>query len=267
MRGLTSYHNHTTWSDGRCSIQDHLAYAVSVQLDEIGISDHFSVAPQGLVVDWSMPLDSVQQYLAEMREAAASSQIPLRVGLEVDYFPETVDEIRRRLAPLELDFVIGSVHYADLFPIDESADLYAPLSEEELNAVWRRYWHLIAEMAETGLYDWVGHIDLPKKFGFRPTESIQQAVEHALEAVKSADMAIEINTAGWSLPAAEAYPSTEILSMAFRMGIPLLINADAHRAEHLDKHFARAVELARSAGYTELVRFCGRRRSVVPLPA
>ena len=75
----------------------------------------------------------------------------------------------------------------------------------------------------------------------------------------SGRMAIEINTAGWSLPAQEAYPAFELLSGARQRGIPLLINADAHRPEHLTHDFARARDLARCAGYTELVRYQARK--------
>jgi histidinol-phosphatase (PHP family) len=78
-------------------------------------------------------------------------------------------------------------------------------------------------------------------------------------------MAIEINTAGWSLPAAEAYPSLELLREARSREIPLLINADAHFPEFLTRDFDRARVLAREAGYTGLVRYERRERFPVPL--
>src|SRR5262249_54814549 len=105
-----------------------------------------------------------------------------------------------------------------------------------------------------------------KKFGHRPTADLDNEESAALDAIAAAGMAIEINTAGWNLPAREAYPSLRLLRAARQRRIPLLINSDAHRPEHLTWEFDRARALARDAGYTELSRYAGRRRFAVPLP-
>jgi histidinol phosphatase-like PHP family hydrolase len=41
-------------------------------------------------------------------------------------------------------------------------------------------------------------------------------------------------------------------------GVPVLINADAHRAEDLDGHYGEALDVMRKAGYAETVLFGGR---------
>ena len=97
--------------------------------------------------------------------------------------------------------------------------------------MWKGYWERIGQMAASGIYDFAAHLDLPKKFGFRPTIDLAQEAHTALDALAAAGMAIEINTAGWSLPAREAYPSLDLLRAARERDIPLLINADAHRPE------------------------------------
>ena len=109
------------------------------------------------------------------------------------------------------------------------------------------------------------HLDLPKKFGYRPTADLSGEAAAALDALKATGMAIEINTAGWSLPAREAYPSPGLLRAARERKIPLLINSDAHFPEFLTRDFNRARELAREAGYGELVRYEQRRALPVPL--
>jgi histidinol-phosphatase (PHP family) len=207
-----------------------------------------------------MPLDRLGDYVAELRAAAeASVGLILRVGIEADYFPETVAELRDRLAAHPFDYVIGSVHYVDGFPIDASPTDWEPLSPAERDDVWRGYWSRVAGLARSGVYDWLAHPDLPKKFGFRPTADLSADAEAALQAVAAAGMAVEINTAGWSLPAAEAYPALNLLRRARALDIPLLINADAHRPDHLTRDFEPARALARAAGYTHLVRYHSRR--------
>jgi histidinol-phosphatase (PHP family) len=157
------------------------------------------------------------------------------------------------------------VHFADSFPIDGGGADWVGLTADEVNEKWRVYWQRMRQLAESSVYDFVGHIDLPKKFGYRHTADLVELESAALDAIADADMAIEINTAGWSMPAQEAYPSPRLLREARLRDIPLLINADAHFPEFLTRHFERARALAREAGYTELVRYERRERFPVPL--
>ncbi len=266
MTYVTSYHNHTNWSDGSPTVAGQIQAARSLGLAELGISDHYTLYPGGEQLEWSMDLELLGDYVTHVRQAAVESKdLVVRLGVEADFFPETVEMVRERLAPYPWDYVIGSVHFADSFAIDGGGGDWVGLSPDEVNEKWSIYWQRIRQMAESGVYDFVGHIDLPKKFGYRPTADLTALENAALDAIAAADMAIEINTSGWSLPAQEAYPSPKLLSEAKRRDIPLLINADAHFSEFLTRHFGRARSLAREAGYTELVRYEGRERFPVPL--
>src|SRR5262245_25345967 len=110
---LTSYHNHTTWSDGKATLAEQMAAAEQAGLDELGISDHYVPSPYA-VIDWSMPLERLGDYVAALKKAADSSPaVPLRIGLEADYFPQTVAALRDELARYPFDYVIGSVHFTD----------------------------------------------------------------------------------------------------------------------------------------------------------
>src|SRR5258706_10485379 len=115
---VTSYHNHTTWSDGVPSVAQQLEAAVRCGLDEIGLSDHYVLAPDGLQVDWSMPLDKLGEYLHEVKSQAFNFPgVVVRFGIEADFFPETVNTLKHELSKHQLDFVIGSVHFIDGFPL------------------------------------------------------------------------------------------------------------------------------------------------------
>lgn len=258
---LISYHNHTNWSDGSPTLEQQIRGARELGLDELGISDHYVLHPDGTQVDWGLPLDWLGGYVRELQNAAqATDGLTIRLGVEADYFPETVGRVKEMLAEHPFDFIVASVHYVGEFPVDADRRLWDPLSEERINEVWQAYWGRIRDMAADGLGDFVGHLDLPKKYGHRPTADFRKEQNEALDAIREADMAVEINTAGWSLSAQEAYPSLELLKQARRREIPLLINADAHSPAHLTRNFDRARELAREAGYSEVVRYEKRER-------
>jgi len=263
---LTSYHNHTRWSDGSATLAGQIQAARQAGLDELGISDHYVLHPSGQPVEWSMDLDLLGDYVLEIRQAALETRdLTLRLGIEADFFPETVEDLRGRLAAYPFDYVVGSVHYVDGFPIDEDTKFWDALPAEERDEKWRLYWVRIRQLAESRVYDFVAHLDLPKKFGHRPAADLTAESSAALDAIAAAGMAIEINTKGWLVPVQEAYPTLELLREARRRNIPLLINADAHFPEFLTRDFDRARSLAREAGYTELARYEGRRRFPVPL--
>jgi histidinol-phosphatase (PHP family) len=76
---------------------------------------------------------------------------------------------------------------------------------------------------------------------------------------------IELNTAGWHKPCADAYPSSGFLELACAAGVPLVISSDAHVPEEIGRDFARAIELAKAAGYRETQLFGQRRRRSEPL--
>lgn len=263
---LTSYHNHTNMSDGACTLEEQIEGAHIAGLDELGISDHYVGHPT-LGTDWSMPLGFLPTYVERLLSAAAQMrEVRLRVGVEADYFPETVESLRASLAGHPWDYVIGSVHYVGSFPVDGHMKYWNALSSPEIDEKWRSYWRLVGDMARTGLYDIVAHIDLPKKFGHRPSVDLTADRNAALDAVASSGMAIEINTAGWSLPAKEGYPAPDILRAARERSIPLVINADAHSPKHLVRDFDKARALARDCGYTELVRFDRRKKHPIQIP-
>jgi histidinol phosphatase-like PHP family hydrolase len=91
---LVSYHNHTTWSDGGATLAAQIQAARAGGLDELGISDHFVLHPSGEEVEWSIQTDLLGDYVLELRAAAAEVRgLTLRLGIEADFIPETVDDL------------------------------------------------------------------------------------------------------------------------------------------------------------------------------
>jgi histidinol-phosphatase (PHP family) len=212
-----------------------------------------------------MDPNRLSDYVAEVQalQDQAAPGLPLRLGLEADFFPEQQEALREILGSYPFDYLIGAVHYVDGFLVDADPHSWAALSPQEVNAVWRGYWERIAGLARSGLYDFVAHLDLPKLFCHRPTVDLSEEVQAALEAIAAAGLAVEVNTAGWHRPCQEAYPAQELLHACRQRGIPALVNTDAHAISHLGRDLERGVDWLRRAGYREVVRFAGRQRVAV----
>lgn len=231
-------------------------------MTEMGFSDHLP-----MVVGWkpgySMRRSELDGYVTLVRSLAGEYAPAIRIllGIEADYFPAAEAEIAALLADYPFDYVIGSVHFlGDGFAYDHS-DNRGRYEDLGVDRIYLEAYELVAAAAGSGLFDVIGHFDLPKKFGHRPAdaERVAAAAGAALQAVKRAGAAIELNTAGWRKPVGEAYPALDLLTEAAGLDIPLTFGSDAHRPEEVGDGFGRAIDLAREAGYGATLRLSTRR--------
>jgi len=266
---LSSYHVHSNLSDGIAAIPEIVEAAVLQGLDEIGISDHYVLTPDGSEVEWSAPLDALPRYFECIESARREydGRIIVRAGIEADYDPATIDRLRRTLAPYAFDYIIGAVHFFDGFPIDRCKADWDAISESERNAVIRGYWARVAEMADEGFFDIVAHPDIYKKFGYLPTIDLSTEIVAAIDSISRAGMSIELNTSGWfKEDILEAYPSQPLLRMCRERGIAVMLSADAHSVDDLTRAFTQGCALLRETGYTSAVAWQSRTPRSVPLP-
>lgn len=185
------------------------------------------------------------------RILGADAGIHVLVGVEVDYAPGREREIARRLAGYDLDFTIGSVHTIGSWMFDHPAHI-AGYGDWDPDRLWAEYFRRVACAAESGLFNIIGHLDLPKIFGCRPHRPVTDLAMPALERIREAGACIEINTAGLRKPVEEIYPSLDLLRQAYVMGIPATISSDAHRPPDVARDMSQATAAAVAAGYKEL---------------
>lgn len=262
---LATYHNHSNYSDGKASIAELVVAARAQGVGEFGLSDHFTLRPDGADVSWSMPTRRVHEYLSELAAQETPEGPAIRLGLEVDWFEGHADAIGATLADLPLDYIIGSVHYIFDKEIDGSPEHWKRMDQSRVDEVFSEYWKQVRLMAESRLFDIAAHLDLPKKFGFASTCDVSGRIADALDAIAAAGMVVELNTAGWHKPCNDAYPTLEIFQQCRARGIPVTLSADAHDPDHLLRDFDRGAERLAAAGYEEVARFKNRARRMEPL--
>ncbi len=247
----------------------YVARAKSLGLKKICLTDH-APAPDGYDPTNRMEIGSFPEYRRIFDEVSASSQIPVLWGVEADYYRGNDGFLEQWLPEQDFDFVLGSIHYIGTWGFDNPDEIstWKAAAGEKVEQFWREYFALVSEMAGTGLYDAIAHIDLPKKFSYRPPEQrIPDIVCPALDSIAEAGMAMEINTSGLRRPVHEIYPSLQILELARERDIPVIFGSDAHQPRDVGADFVRAIKLARDAGYTEYVTYEGREMKSEALPA
>ena len=242
---------------------EYAAQALRAGLEEIGFTDH-SPMPRDDFDNWRMRADQLDEYVAKVRRAQEEHpRLTIRLGLEVDYLPGQENWIQALAARHPWDYFIGSVHYvSDSWDVDNPEKL-SRWKERDPFEVWTVYFERLTMAAESKLFEIIGHADLPKKFGYIPARDCTPLFEKFLDAARRADVAIELNTAGWRKECKEIYPSPKILRLAKARGVPITFGSDAHAPQEVGLDLRRAVELAREVGYTERCRFVRRQRDFV----
>jgi histidinol-phosphatase (PHP family) len=264
MKLPADYHMHTPLC--RHAVGEPVDYArraVEIGLTEIGFSDH-SPMRRDNSDNWRMNFSQLDEYVTKVRKAQRDfPQLTIRLALEVDFIPGHEDWIRELAALHPWDYFIGSVHYvSDSWAIDDPQKLSEWKNRDALE-VWTTYFERLTKAAESKLFEIIGHADLPKKFGHKPTQDCAPLYEKFLDAAKKSGGTIELNTAGLRKDCKEIYPSHEILQLAFQKGVPITFGSDAHAPEEVGMNFAEAIRLARQTGYKECCRFAGRKRQLV----
>lgn len=252
-------HNHTV----RCnhatgSEEEYIQAAINAGTVVYGFSDH---APMDFDEKYRMSFDQMREYEERVRQLQAiyADKIELLLGYEVDYLPGHMDN---RVLDADVDYLIGSVHFLDKWGFD-NPEFIKEYEEKNIDDIWEKYFKTVKEMVETKLFDIVGHIDLIKVFKFMPTKDIMEFATPVLEAIKKADMSIEINTAGYRKPCSEPYPSKEILQKAYEFEIPITFGSDAHAPSQVAFCSDEAESLAKEIGYSECALYKNRKREMI----
>ena len=271
-------HTHTNFCDGTDDIETLCRSAYERGFVSLGFSSHAPIRKKtGLASDWHIPDDRFQEYLDGVRDARRrwEGKLPVYLGLEVDYIKGLIGPGDRDFLSLGLDYLIGSVHYVippdggEPFTVDEPPEEFRKNVREHFGGdgtgVMETYWDAVDDMIRAGGFDLLGHPDLIKKnnrgeeFFSRKSETYRRRLEKTARLAAQSGIVVEINTGGLTRGSTEeTYPALNFLRYFKEENTPLIVTADAHRAEHLGGYYAEARKTLLEAGYTHAVLFGGR---------
>ncbi|HEY1556799.1 MAG TPA: PHP domain-containing protein [Kofleriaceae bacterium] len=192
----TAFHCHTTYSDGKDSIEAMARAAHELGLRAITITDHSAAASYA----GGIGADGLRAQAAEIAALASSSPVRILRGTEADILADGAIDVPPELVG-ELDLVIASVHQR--YKLDEAA------------ATAR----LVAAMRQPFFKIW-GHA-LGRLVMRR--DPIAVRLDDVLDAAAESRVAIELNGDPYRLDLAP-----EHARRAGARGIPFVVSSDAH---------------------------------------
>ena len=252
-------------------------------LDEIGISEHSHTFPEfealyyhDLILDdgfigsfqktwlksnkFKYTLDDYFRFMEQLRKRHPN----VRTGIEVCNFQQQ-DKVHDILKDYPFDYIIGSVHFLRGWAYD-SSEIKAEWDRHPLEDIYEWYAEEVEKLADSGEYDILGHPFNIRLFKYIPDFDVTPYLERVARAMAKAKMVVDINTGTYyRYPIQEISPYPDFLCMARKYDLPIITSSDAHQPEDCGAYNDEAVQYARDCGYTQLVHFEQRRRTLVKL--
>lgn len=249
-----NYHTHSTYSDGKNTMEEMIRSAIDKGFSSLGFSDHgYTSFDESYCIQKGME----KAYRKEIEELKAKyeGQIELYAGIELDCdgnFPEC-----------SYDYILGSVHYVkvkdEYHPIDMSGDYQQKIVRDCFNGSFldmaKSYFEHSAQIISEKKPDIVGHFDLITKYSFFDTEdpAYRDAALEALREIMKHTKRFELNTGAIARGLRKTpYPDDFLLREILRLGGQLTIGSDCHYAEKLDMWYDDAVKYVKSVGFRSL---------------
>lgn len=204
-----------------------------------------------------MEPDEIWDYIALVGEAqdSAPEGFEVRLGLESDFFPGMESWLENLHGAAEFHYIIGSVHWH--LPEYQEAFFNGDMWEFQC-----QYFEHLAESAESGLFDCLGHPDLVKNASADDwdLDRLTPVIETSLDRIAATGVAMELNTSGFQKIFPEMNPGSRILSLMRERGIPVVLGSDSHQPGRVADKFKDALEILEAAGYDTISSFAERQR-------
>ena len=229
-------------------LDGYLKKATEMNLDEIYLLEHAhhfrefekvyapGIAYNDLQQAWlteDLNSGSVEDYL-KFIEAAQTGDYPIKVkfGLEVCYIPETADKLANILAQYKFGFLTGAVHWIDgwAFDFPDQKELW---NSRNVNKTYIRYYQIMHELCESGLFTGLAHPDSIKCFGYTPTCDLTQEYTTLAVLLNKNNMYTE-NNGGLKLrynPDLELGMNKTLLEVLKSHNVTIFTASDAHTLE------------------------------------
>jgi len=247
---MFDFHLHSSLSfDSKCPAQNMVAAAERLGLREICFTDHFDFSDDK---DGVRDIFTPEEYGA-VYGALTSDKVTIRRGVEFGITTWNQKELADFLGATELDFVIGSVHYAG------GTDPYYPEYWKDINIdeAFEKYLLKTLECVKVqNNYDVLGHINYVCKSPHNPTHQYLRYTDYSdicdeiMKTVAENGKGMEINTSGVDR-VGDFLPSRDFIKRFRELGGEIVtVGSDSHDDKRIGQYVDGAIEIAKDVfGY------------------
>ncbi|TFG73789.1 MAG: histidinol-phosphatase HisJ family protein [Anaerolineales bacterium] len=247
-------HTHSTYSpDGKKPLSLMADAALQRGLQGIACTEHAEWYPG----DDAYGYLSLPDYFANLHslQEAYADKLTVLSGIELGNPHDFPTEVTNILTSWSFDFVIGSVHW-----MDNLAGWERPIFQRGIANTYRRYFDEVLTMVDQAQFDVLGHLDLVRRDSWAlfqqvlPLSDYSDIIHQILKRLIERGKGLEVNTSGLRKGMSETLPNLEVLSWYRNLGGKILVfGSDAHQSADIAYGFDMACEVAKAAGFSEIV--------------
>ncbi len=230
---MQNFHTHTyRCHHAKGSDREYVEAAIKAGYIEIGFSDHTPYFfPADYYSDFRMKPDETEEYVNSIRalQEEYRDKITIRLGFEVEYYPQLFDKLLKFLKPFNYDYLILGQHFTNN-EFDEKS-FYSGHKTSSIE-VLDTYIQQTLEALKTGEFLYFAHPDLINYTGDK--KIYEERMGYFLKELKKLNIPLECNFLGfWDK---RNYPNKTFWKLAAKENTPVVIGLDAHQPEvYLDK--------------------------------
>lgn len=249
---LSNFHTHTTFCDGKNTVEEIVKSAIGKGFSAIGFSGHGYTE-----YDLRYCMKNTDGYIREIKRLKNKykDQIQIYLGVEEDTFAMVNRD--------KFDYIIGSSHYfcmdGNYYPFDSNYGYFEKcltLFEGDTIKMAETYYHNFCKYILHRKPDIIGHFDLVTKFDetvkpFFLNEARYEAIvqKYLSEALKS-NCIFEVNTGLISRGFRNGpCPNERLLYTIKKNNGKVMLSSDSHCIETLDFGFEEMRTLLRDIGF------------------
>lgn len=223
-----NYHTHAPGCLTADKMRPYAEAAIECGLKILGFSEHspqlFPNGHDSLFRLYPNQMDSYVTAVLDLRREY-ENDIDIRLGLEVEYYPEIFGALDEFLAQYPIEYYILGQHYLDNeYDTGISSGWHAH-SDEMLV----QYTSQVLEALGTGKFTYLAHPDL---FTYSGDEALYESeVVRLCDGARALGVPLEINLLG--LNEDRHYPSDRFFGIAAGTGCKFVLGCDAHAPESI----------------------------------
>ncbi|MCL2839809.1 MAG: PHP domain-containing protein [Defluviitaleaceae bacterium] len=183
-----------------------------------------------LTSDLRGTIEDYLHFIQSIKPLIGKLPIKINFGLEVCYIPETSGKLINILKQYCFDFLTGGIHSINGWVFDDP-------SQKELwhnvnvNNMYHRYYEIMFELCDSGLFTGLAHPDSIKCFGYNPTCDLTDQYHKLAIGLNKNNMYTE-NNGGLKLrynPALELGLNNNLLNILKQNNVKICTASDAHQ--------------------------------------
>jgi len=227
-------------------MEEYVQVAIAKGLKKIVFLEHMEVGVRYFERVW-LEEEDFDRYFeeGEALQKKYKGQLIIGLGVEVGYNPHFRQKLKDRLGNYQWDIVGLSYHFAYIPELDHHLNLVSRKKENIIlfskvgcKRLLDLYFSGLIDAVDFLEADFLCHLDAALRFQSDITLSTKnrQQIDVLLSQIKARNMALEINTSGFSIRQ-EPFPARTIVREAMEKDIPFVAGSDAHRPQDVGRHF------------------------------